>query len=138
MFWAAIIDDELVGPYRVKDGVKMTAQTYIAFLREHWLPWYKNKSLAFRYKMVFMQDNAPSYYAAHLTTSFLKKVLVKKSEIMEWPACSPDLNPIEHLWSILKREVYAGGKQYSSKEELGMQSQVLLKVSHQIQLRNCH
>ena len=60
MFWAAIIHDELVGPFRVKDGVKMTATTYIAFLREHWLPWYKKKSLAFRNKMVFMQDNAPS------------------------------------------------------------------------------
>ena len=44
MIWAAIIDDELVGPFRVKDGVKMTAQTYIAYLREHWLPWYKKKS----------------------------------------------------------------------------------------------
>ena len=65
-----------------------------------------------------MQDNAPSH-AAHLTTSFLKKILVKKGEIMEWPACSPDLNPIENLWSILKTEVYAGGKQYSSKEDLG-------------------
>ena len=37
---------------------------------------------------------------------------------MEWPACSPDLNPIENLWSILKREVYSAGKQYSSKEDL--------------------
>ena len=117
MFWAAIIHDKLVGPFRVKDGVKMTAPTYIAFLKEHFSPWYKKQSLAFRNKMVFMQDNAPSH-AAHLTTDFLKKVLVKKGEIMEWPACSPDLNPIENLWSILKREVYAGGKQYSSKEDL--------------------
>ena len=112
MFWAAIIHDELVGPFRIKDGVKMTAPTYIAFLREHWLPWYKKKSLAFCNKMVFM------HHTAHVTTRFLKKVLVKKGEIMEWPACSPNLNPIENLWSILKREVYAGGKQYSSKEDL--------------------
>ena len=39
-----------------------------------------------------MQDNAPSH-AAHLPTDFLKKVLVKKGEIMEWP----DLNPIKNL-----------------------------------------
>ena len=37
---------------------------------------------------------------------------------MEWPACVPDFNPIEHLWSIQKREMYAGGRQYSLKEEL--------------------
>lgn len=53
-----------------------------------------------------------------LTTDFLKKVLVKKGEIMVWPACSLDLNPIENPWSILKRKVYAGGKQCSSKEHL--------------------
>jgi hypothetical protein len=31
---------------------------------------------------------------------------------------SPDLNPIEHLWGILTRSVYAHGRQYSSQEAL--------------------
>ncbi|GFY07996.1 hypothetical protein TNCV_2580281 [Trichonephila clavipes] len=24
---------------------------------------------------------------------------------MEWPACSPDMNPLEHVWDVLRRRV---------------------------------
>lgn len=34
------------------------------------------------------------------------------------PATSPDLNPIENIWSILKDMVYKAGKIYKNLEEL--------------------
>ena len=37
---------------------------------------------------------------------------------MAWPARSPDLNPIENLWGILVRDVYAGCRQYDNVRDL--------------------
>ena len=36
---------------------------------------------------------------------------------------SPDLNPIENLWGIVARDVYAYGRQFSSVDELKRQIQ---------------
>ena len=43
---------------------------------------------------------------------------MKDDNLMIWPPCSPDLNPIENLWLILKKEMYVAGKQYNSIDEL--------------------
>ena len=37
---------------------------------------------------------------------------------MNWPANSPDLNPVKNLWAILCHSVYADGKQYTNITEL--------------------
>lgn len=128
MIWAGIIGGTLVGPWRVPDGVKMTAVAYINFLKEHLEPWLKKQRVTFRRNIVFMQDNAPSH-AAHTTTEYLQQLGFTGVRKMKWPANSPDLNPIENLWSIMKQRLYANNRQFKSKDELW---NALLEISRDI------
>ena len=117
MIWAGILDNELVGPFRIEDGVKMNSETYCAFLERSFLPWLKKKRLALREQIILMQDNAPSH-ASKFSRGWLESKGFVGSRLMDWPACSPDINCIENFWSALKQRVYANGKQFSSKDAL--------------------
>ena len=57
-------------------------------------------------------------HAAMTPTSFLESQAFVGKTPMTWPPCSPGLNPIEHLRSILKRGVYEGGEQFTSEDAL--------------------
>lgn len=50
---------------------------------------------------ILMQDNARPH-TARLTRNFLEQNNVR---VLPWPASSPDMNPIEHIWDELGRKV---------------------------------
>ena len=85
-------------------GVTMNAQRYRNILIKH-----LNKDMNLHGCNIFMHDGAPCH-----TANLVKKWFSNKGiKVMSWPGNSPDLNPIENAWNLMKNKVFKQGRNMS-------------------------
>jgi len=98
---------------------RINSDLYISILEDELLntiEYYKLK----RKNIIFQQDGARIHTTAKVFQWFKKH----KITVLDWPPLSPDLNPIEHLWDHLKRQLAKYPKEPKGVHELWERVQV--------------
>ena len=110
MVWGGISIGGRTDLYILENGT-MNASRYRNEILQHHVTNYAG---AIGNSFILMDDNARPH-RARVCNEYLQSNGIER---MEWPAYSPDLNPIEHVWDMLGRRVAARTSPPSTLREL--------------------
>lgn len=96
MVWGCFSNFGRGSLYFLPRNTTMNGQRYLAMLNEK-IPL----TMALHETTTFMHDGAPCH-KAKIVTKWLNDNNIR---VLDWPGNSPDLNPIENLWLIIKNKV---------------------------------
>ena len=109
MIWLALLPDGNLVLDQV-DG-RLNSEKYVDFLETIALP--RIEALYCPKNLCFQQDNA----RPHIAKASMQWLKSHFGSILDWPAKSPDLNPVENIWKMLSNLVY-DGLEYRRKDDL--------------------
>lgn len=111
MVWGCVSHDCKLDLVTIRGN--LTGDQYIReVLRPVVVPHFDNHPLATRPE--YMDDNARPH-RSRAVTAFMRTNAIST---VPWPAMSPDLNPIEHLWDVLGRRIQAREPPVQNLQEL--------------------
>jgi transposase len=112
--------------FRLYQG-RLNSERYTEILGNEMLPALD--LIGDRQNTIFQQDNAPCHTAGIIKDFFKENNIV----VLDWPANSPDLNPIENLWSWL--DIQLSKRVIGTLDELRA---VIIDILSNVPLEICH
>ena len=112
MVWAGISVGRRTPLHIIRNGTLTALRYRDEILRPHVVPMAADIGDRF----IFVDDNARPH-RARLVDAMLRDEGIER---MVWPASSPDLNPIEHVWDTLGRRIAARPAPPTTLQQLEM------------------